>query len=1444
MKTKNLYTSVASNRTSSAVDWNIRRKTIAFGTCNSVAIAREIGATWQVVRTLVGHRDHVNAVKFVEEEDDASWELLSASDDGTVNVWMFRNEDDVPLPVPLNGGRKCGICTVDGIRVSEKLTIAAGLKDSFVEIWEKNQDDVMLKETLDLGRGFCLVVRLAKFLDTGSVMLLVGTSENKINLYVDSGKNFELKKTLVGHVDWIRGIDVASCPESQDMIVATSAQDNYVRLWRLSRFQKIESTGIEGESNHLEKLKFQYSGETFQIELESVLKGHEGWVYSVQLGRKADGNLQLLSASIDKSVVIWTQSADDLWLEDVRLGDIGGNQMGFLTALFGRDCDSVLTHNFQGGLQIWQKIPGQENWDVACTFGGHFGSVRDISWEPLGEYLLSVSADQTTRIHGQWEHHGERTWHEIARPQIHGYDLQAIAPLSRFKFLSAAEEKIIRCFQAPTVFGKNFMAVCKPPPETELENLLNSNVESVAISALGLSAQAQNTEGVINVEEVLKGPPTEEYLRQNSLWVEFQKLYGHGYDVYALAVSPDGKILASSCRASNAEHAKVILWDTSTWHPIQNLHAHQLTVTQIRFSPDNSRILIVSRDRRFSVFEKLPEESGKFTCTAISDKTNGIHTRIIWCCGWSHDSSIFATGSRDGKLVAWKKSNTENGSLAFYSPQAVHTFDDSITALDFAGNFIQNRFFAAIGFESGKISLCSLGDSWEILHTIENSDAHSSTVKNMSNDIPSFIPYTCFPSKMKTKNLYTSVASNRTSSAVDWNIRRKTIAFGTCNSVAIAREIGATWQVVRTLVGHRDHVNAVKFVEEEDDASWELLSASDDGTVNVWMFRNEDDVPLPVPLNGGRKCGICTVDGIRVSEKLTIAAGLKDSFVEIWEKNQDDVMLKETLDLGRGFCLVVRLAKFLDTGSVMLLVGTSENKINLYVDSGKNFELKKTLMGHVDWIRGIDVASCPESQDMIVATSAQDNYVRLWRLSRFQKIESTGIEGESNHLEKLKFQYSGETFQIELESVLKGHEGWVYSVQLGRKADGNLQLLSASIDKSVVIWTQSADDLWLEDVRLGDIGGNQMGFLTALFGRNCDSVLTHNFQGGLQIWQKIPGQENWDVACTFVLSAAEEKIIRCFQAPTVFGKNFMAVCKPSPETELENLLNSNVESVAISALGLSAQAQNTEGVINVEEVLKGPPTEEYLRQNSLWVEFQKLYGHGYDVYALAVSPDGKILASSCRASNAEHAKVILWDTSTWHPIQNLHAHQLTVTQIRFSPDNSRILIVSRDRRFSVFEKLPEESGKFTCTAISDKTNGIHTRIIWCCGWSHDSSIFATGSRDGKLVAWKKSNTENGSLAFYSPQAIHTFDDSITALDFAGNFIQNRFFAAIGFESGKISLCSLGDSWEILHTIENSDAHSSTVKSLRFRPGKHLHLASCGDDHLIRIFDLQTFTESF
>jgi hypothetical protein len=59
------------------------------------------------------------------------------------------------------------------------------------------------------------------------------------------------------------------------------------------------------------------------------------------------------------------------------------------------------------------------------------------------------SLDQTTRIHGLLP---TNAWRELARPQVHGYDLVGVQFLDALKFVSIADEKVARVFEAPKAF--------------------------------------------------------------------------------------------------------------------------------------------------------------------------------------------------------------------------------------------------------------------------------------------------------------------------------------------------------------------------------------------------------------------------------------------------------------------------------------------------------------------------------------------------------------------------------------------------------------------------------------------------------------------------------------------------------------------------------------------------------------------------------------------------------------------------------------------------------------------------------------------------------------------------------------------------------------------------------------------------------------------------------
>lgn len=44
----------------------------------------------------------------------------------------------------------------------------------------------------------------------------------------------------------------------------------------------------------------------------------------------------------------------------------------------------------------------QGEWRPGVVISGHFNAVQDLSWDPEGEFILSVGLDQTTRLITPW----------------------------------------------------------------------------------------------------------------------------------------------------------------------------------------------------------------------------------------------------------------------------------------------------------------------------------------------------------------------------------------------------------------------------------------------------------------------------------------------------------------------------------------------------------------------------------------------------------------------------------------------------------------------------------------------------------------------------------------------------------------------------------------------------------------------------------------------------------------------------------------------------------------------------------------------------------------------------------------------------------------------------------------------------------------------------------
>lgn len=524
------------------------------------------------------------------------------------------------------------------------------------------------------------------------------------------------------------------------------------------------------------------------VTLEALLIGHEERVTAVAWHPNPQPiygeDLILISSSMDRSIFIWSELSG-IWTPISRVGSAGGilggsigsSLLGFLNVqLEPNDGQWMMGHGYGGALHFFScesasvcvtETPSPERtveeraalspWKAQPCLTGHFDNVTDLCWESTtGEYLLTAGADQTCRVWAPLpvsnpskdEYFEEReVWVEIARPQVHGYDLSAITSLStpdhRHLLVSGADEKELRVFDATRTFDQLLQRV-NPRVQLAAAESISQRVDRAYIPSLGLSNKATASEGAEQdtggVSESSTQLPLERDLGALSLWPEIQKLYGHNTELTRLTSTTTAKsgmgiskdtaqkdvLVASSAKARDLDAACIRLWNVSESRCAQVLKGgHRSTVTAMSFSPDTRFLVSSGKDRRLCVWERkqatLSDEESSITWGAfeLSCAVDVAHKRIVWGAHFCpFDSTVFATCSRDGSVKIWKlservdeeetKTSLEETQMFVPSSMASNGKPEAVTSVSFAPKAMQkgaNTALLAVGLENGVIEL-------------------------------------------------------------------------------------------------------------------------------------------------------------------------------------------------------------------------------------------------------------------------------------------------------------------------------------------------------------------------------------------------------------------------------------------------------------------------------------------------------------------------------------------------------------------------------------------------------------------------------------------------------------------------------------------------------------------------------------------------------------------
>ena len=192
-----------------------------------------------------------------------------------------------------------------------------------------------------------------------------------------------------------------------------------------------------------------------------------------------------------------------------------------------------------------------------------------------------------------------------------------------------------------------------------------------------------------------------------------------------------------------------------------------------------------------------------------------------------------------------------------------------------------------------------------------------------------------------------------------------------------------------------------------------------------------------------------------------------------------------------------------------------------------------------------------------------------------------------------------------------------------------------------------------------------------------------------------------------------------------------------------------------------------------------------------------LTGHTDCVYSIAVSPDGKYLASGSWDNT-----VIIWDAKSGQRLKSLEGHSNYVESVCWSPDGKYLASGSRDETVIIWDA---NSGQKL------KTLRGHSDAVWSVSWSLDGKYLASGSDDYTVIIWDANN-------FKHLKTLKGHSEQVNSVCWSPD---GKYLASGSWD--KTVIIWDAESGEKLQTLEG---HSFFVSSVSWSPdGKYLASSS-------------------